>query len=447
MANSTSPYRRIGSNSWQELLDQVNDVLQNPEPGCDPIAPIDPPDPMHRWAKSDIREVHDKLNEIPTDCFTFQPIPDLWKVSIIDDIEDQLANAWCDCTGEVCCYQCPNAGDFVTIFLGTETVGPNDCTECSATTADIAACNNIRTNIYIPAVIDFSQGMDAWSEHGRIACCKQEELDDLNDDLEKLQDQLDELNQNKTDCIASCSGDVACQNACSALYDPQISDKQTEISDKQAEIADVQAELNDAIAQRNAGIAQASGKCAAMNAAVDNMIWCDHTSARDLVDGLSYPIPQARIDCPPPDSADNGPEGSPPCPCGLDYEFIACQARYVVARRVYETVATACNGTPLTPQTGIFQGVSGGRFDVDGTPCHMDDGPSFGCTLVHLLYYCSSNCCCCLPVCGACCGHPDNDYNYDWQVTILLPREVSPQDQEGGACGDGIIGAGGGPTA
>lgn len=97
MANINEPYRRVGTNSWEELLDAVNDKLQNPPDNCDPIDEIDTPEECHRWAKSDIREVHDKLNEMPGDCFDFEDIPDLWKKSIIDDIENQLDNSWCDC--------------------------------------------------------------------------------------------------------------------------------------------------------------------------------------------------------------------------------------------------------------------------------------------------------------------------------------------------------------
>ncbi len=104
MANTNEPFRRVGSNSWKELLDAVNDKLENPpsDTECEPISTIDIPDECHRWSKDDIQEVHDKLNEMPGDCFDFQAIPDLWKKSIIDDVENQLDNAWCDCEAEGC---------------------------------------------------------------------------------------------------------------------------------------------------------------------------------------------------------------------------------------------------------------------------------------------------------------------------------------------------------
>jgi len=102
MPNPNKPFRRTGSNSWEELLDKVNDKLQNPpeDTDCEAIDEIDIPDAPHRWAKSDIREVHDALNEMPGDCFNFQEIPDLWRNSTIKDIEDQLDNSWCDCESE-----------------------------------------------------------------------------------------------------------------------------------------------------------------------------------------------------------------------------------------------------------------------------------------------------------------------------------------------------------
>jgi hypothetical protein len=93
MANTSEPYRRVGSNSWEELLTQVNDVLENPDGGCDPLEPIETPEDPHLWAKEDIQEVHNRLNEMPGDCFEFAEIPDLWKLSIIEDIEGQLENA------------------------------------------------------------------------------------------------------------------------------------------------------------------------------------------------------------------------------------------------------------------------------------------------------------------------------------------------------------------
>lgn len=84
---------------WNSLIQEVNEILQDPPDGCDPIDPLDEVPPMHRWAKSDIRDVQDKLKETCEDI-TFDDIPDLWKQSIIDEIESKYEETWCDCECE-----------------------------------------------------------------------------------------------------------------------------------------------------------------------------------------------------------------------------------------------------------------------------------------------------------------------------------------------------------
>ena len=149
MANTNSPYRRVGANSWEELLNQVNDKLENPPNGCEPLEPIEIPDEPHRWAKSDLREVHDRLDEMPGDCFEWKEIPDLWKISSIEEIEDQLENAWCEC--DECWYPCDNAADREETFLGSISTDDNDCNTCGLTQEDQDACRAIRNSDYIPS--------------------------------------------------------------------------------------------------------------------------------------------------------------------------------------------------------------------------------------------------------------------------------------------------------
>lgn len=90
-----SVYKR---SDWNDLLDSVNSVLQNPpeDTDCEPIDIIPPVGVKHRWSKDDIREVQDKLRETCPDI-TFSEIPETWKQSIIDEINDALGQAWCDC--------------------------------------------------------------------------------------------------------------------------------------------------------------------------------------------------------------------------------------------------------------------------------------------------------------------------------------------------------------
>lgn len=79
------------------MLDAVNEVLQNPPDGCGgPIDPIPHVEEKHRWSKADIQEVRDKLIQTCPEI-TFSDMPELWKQSVIDEINEALAEAWCDC--------------------------------------------------------------------------------------------------------------------------------------------------------------------------------------------------------------------------------------------------------------------------------------------------------------------------------------------------------------
>ena len=83
---------------WNQLIRDVNAVLQNPpaDTDCSAIDAIDEVDAGHVWAKSDIREVQDKLKQTCTDI-SFDDIPDKWLQSIIDDINTAKGKAWCHC--------------------------------------------------------------------------------------------------------------------------------------------------------------------------------------------------------------------------------------------------------------------------------------------------------------------------------------------------------------
>ena len=421
MANTSDPYRRLGSNSWEELLDQVNDELQNPPSGCDPLDPIDTPGEDHRWAKSDIREVHDKLDEMPGDCFTFEDVPDLWKISIIEDIEGQLSEAWCDCGEERCCYDCPNCevGVFETTFLTTETVGPNDCTGCSTTPADSTNCQTIKQGAYTDAVNNWFE-ISTYAGRQFDWCGLLEELAVLQEELEQLEDELAELQQELVECGTN--------QACIDAKQQEIDDKQQEVDDKQQEVDDAESDWMDAKLAHE-------GSCAAMVAALDAMTTsCGDTSLYDLVAGFTMPFPEGLVDaCFDPENVD--PEGPTPQCCFRSW--VACLISWQLDRKTYSTVCTTCGGSPCTPFQGNFIGVMNGWFDIDGTPCPTNFQGS-PCPISHLRFYCFSTCCCCSPICGSCCAaHPNNDYNVDYVIRTRVPRCFGEIDCGGGPCGDG----------
>lgn len=429
MANTSDPYRRLGSNSWEELLDQVNDELQNPPNGCDPIDPIDIPDECHRWAKSDIREVHDKLDEMPGNCFTFELIPDLWKISIIEDIEGQLGEAWCDCGEERCCYDCANCGTQETIFLLTETADANDCTGCSTSSAEFNSCQTIKNGIFKDAADDFAERA-IYSSRQFDWCNFLDELAALQAELEELEDELLELEDELDEC--------GIDPVCIADKQQEIDDKQQEIDDKQQEVDDKQQEVDDSETDWMDAKATSDPACAAAIAAIGQMATpCGGTSVFELVKSFTRPLPTGLVDvCFDPDDA--SPAGPAPFCCGRDWW--ECNTSWTLRRKTYSTVSTSCSGDPLTPFVGSFQTIMSGDFDIDGTLCPLNL-PSSGCPpTTGNLAYCFSSCCCCSSPCGACCGHPDNDLNVDYQIKIFTRICFGEFDCGGGPCGDGVEG-------
>lgn len=414
MANTSSPYRRVGVNSWGELLNKVNEELENPpvDADCEAIDPIPIPDPMHRWAKSDIREVHDKLNEMPEDCFTFDPIPDLWKIGIIQDIEDQLGESWCDCDEEQCCFPCPDCGQTSTTFLGTESVDANNCTECGSSPATRDACIDIQENEYDPARSDFGERR-VYADKQLEWCDLKDELADLEEALQKLEDQLSDLQQQ----FVNCGNDVGCQIATQA----QIDAKQIDIDDKETEIEDKQAEVDAANTEWMTAKSVSDGACARMIAAFNQLVFCDFTTLYDFVESFSEPIPPQLVDvCY--DADDVNPVGPTPFCC--ERSFWDCKKNWALRARVFRPVRLTCAGFELPPTETGFRTLISGTFDIDGTPCPTNRGTSV-CTHFHLIHFCSSTCCDCKKGNGICdtrCGRPlDNVVFRDYEMRITSP--------------------------
>lgn len=81
---------------WNDIIRQVNELAQNPDAGCDPVEPLEEVEASHRWSKSDIRQVQNKLKEI-CDENEFDDVPNLWKQRTVDEINEAIARGWCNC--------------------------------------------------------------------------------------------------------------------------------------------------------------------------------------------------------------------------------------------------------------------------------------------------------------------------------------------------------------
>lgn len=111
------PFKR---KQWNMLISDINGLLATPpsDTDCKPIAPLELVKPEHIWTKKDVETVREKLQETCS-TITFSEELKIWREKIIDEIEEQMKNMWCDCEEEEkCTYQCPNAGSDSVSMLG-----------------------------------------------------------------------------------------------------------------------------------------------------------------------------------------------------------------------------------------------------------------------------------------------------------------------------------------
>lgn len=389
MVSSSQPWRNQGDNSWGKFIDKINDFLQDPPDGCDPIDIIEKPDECHRWSKSDIREVHDKLNEMPGDCFDFDDVPDIWKVSIIDDVEDQLTEVWCECNAD-----CPNVADEEKIFLISVFFDDTDCVLKAEFdfVADEAARDDFNDAVFVYRIAksNYHQGLFP------KVCQLEDELEALEEELEDLQDELASLNKSKD---ATC-GEDPLGSSCVSLT-AQVSDKEKEIDEIEEEIDEKQEELNTLIKERDAVkkvYIESGQKMLASHKERTALRTGSGAACISFVEGFSFPAPaQCR---------------SP----------FTCRVGWAVQIRTNRT------GGQNTPGFGGWGGILGGEWDVEGNivptsnkACRIADR---FCT--ELGFPGPDNC---EPftggigTVGSICGKPDETVTHEYRLVIRFPEE------------------------
>ncbi len=89
--------------NWNDLVKDVNDILDTPPAGsdCEPSSDkLDEVEDPHRWAKSDIRKMREALEKTCPDIKFTEELK-LWKQAVIDEIEEQMKKAWCNCSSDI----------------------------------------------------------------------------------------------------------------------------------------------------------------------------------------------------------------------------------------------------------------------------------------------------------------------------------------------------------
>ena len=411
MANTEKPYRRVGANSWKELLDQVNDKLENPPDGCDPIEPIEVPEEPHRWAKSDVQEVHDKLDEMPGDCFTWGDIPDLWKISIIEEIEDQLEESWCEC--QECTWQCDNArNDTERIDLLTVNTDDGDCTECGITNEDNDWCRSIRDNEYIPAMLEYFEARDTFSENFLKAC-------DLEDEIEELEKEIEKLEERKNEACADEEQIALCQE-----LTEELQEKEDELEEKQEELDEAESERDSA-----RSIILSKGQ-AAMQAAKGAGGICSDVVLNLVTSGP----PVTNLAC-------GSGEGEIGGECPLGRNVFRCQTTWALQQRFTYFLGNCYDGNPIGPFGGQWTTINGGHYDIEGNAVLTGWGvPGGGCQReIHYATCYSTNCALSAEYCKL--GTPcptGSSGTMDYRINRNYPNEfpVNPVDCDGNPCNE-----------
>jgi len=254
---------------WNDIIQRVNDLAQDPDDGCDPLEPLEEVGTDHVWTRDDVIQVQDKLTEICEDN-TWSAELRLWAQEIIDEIEAAIANGWCGCEEE-CVPQCSNAYGSVEEYCGSFfTEECRSCGECGSgacpdtCTAELRDAVEEQGNIANSKIGDWA---DAWSAY----CALKEAVDELQDQLDALEAQLDALEQARDEACAS--GDEEACNAAQAAVDA----KQAEVDAKQQEL-DEKTEERDQKQQEAEGYEQ-EAEAAAQSISMGNALGSDVITA------------------------------------------------------------------------------------------------------------------------------------------------------------------------
>jgi hypothetical protein len=90
---------------WNNLVQRINTLIQNPpaNTSCSAQPALAQVPADHIWSKTDIQKAQNALKAICT-TISFSPTPDLWRQSILDEINTALATGWCNCQPTRWCW-------------------------------------------------------------------------------------------------------------------------------------------------------------------------------------------------------------------------------------------------------------------------------------------------------------------------------------------------------
>ncbi len=248
---------------WNLLIRDVNEILENPPENttCEPVEPLEEVEDPHIWAVTDIEEVREALEETcPEITFTTELVK--WKAEIIDEIETEMAKAWCDCEGDSNCQTfsdsvsggwtwaspegIPCCGEMTEDDISVLCPAPASQTVWLDTIYPKTSGQNVilRDDAYAQATIASTGTYDytvAWNKMMTWA----EDIEDLQSDINTLVTTVDNYIEQYEDCLLVGSPSVCepiKQNIC--LYGTIAKEKQTELNELVSDLMDEESQLD-----------------------------------------------------------------------------------------------------------------------------------------------------------------------------------------------------------
>ena len=224
---SDQPFRRLGLNSWQELLDAVNEVLETPPDNCPPQDPVETPPECTILTVTLINDLQDVMRATAQDpdlCFDFDEVNDCdkWTVAMIQNMYDNIENMFCDC--EQCLLDCLDAGKAEEIiFVDDNDVAGGTCV------IDDDSNNASLFALMTTALSDYNTARTTWEGLFVDEC----ELNALIDSLQSQKAALEEQ------IAAAGASDTSALEA-------QLADLQVTLDEKLDELSDLEDEISDA---------------------------------------------------------------------------------------------------------------------------------------------------------------------------------------------------------
>ena len=275
MVTTNSPYTRTSWTddfAWNEIIQEVNNLCENPPDGCDPIPGLKEVEPEHIWTRADIIEVQDKLKEMCRDI-EFTDLGGRWTSVIIDEIKDALDNGWCNCEESSgfgvwsdeffeatpsstceCCYPTSvREYSWFNILFQERTTYTSPCYDRN--TAEFLAGRAAAYTLYNTA----HENSKDWVEDRREELLQQRIVEDKSTELLAKKAELENL-QNQLASCQSSGGSCTSISQQISVVEEEIADLETEIQeakdrrDESKEKADEHLAAADEAAIENWGI-------------------------------------------------------------------------------------------------------------------------------------------------------------------------------------------------